>query len=92
MQNVGFNNYLQRLREQLAQNHILTLSWQQLQYVLRIKFQAIADLTPNVRIGESVELDIGYNGKYEITNIKPARKGEGDKPLGLLVISIIRSI
>ena len=92
MQNIGFNSYLQRLQEQLAQNHIWTLSWQQLQYVLRIKFQAIANITPNIHNGDSVELDIVYNGKYKITNIKPSHKGESDKPLGLLVINIIHSI
>lgn len=91
MGNVGFNDYLRRLQAYLAQNKILTLSWQKLQYVLRVKFYAAADIAPNIHSGDSVELDIGYNGRYEITNIKPAHKGEGDKPLGHLLLSIIQS-
>ena len=94
MGNVGFNQYLQRLQAQLANNQIVTVSWQQLQYVLRVKFQAIADIDhmSHIAAGENVELDIGYNGKYEITNIKPARKGEGNKPLGQVVIEIISNL
>ena len=91
MGNVGFNDYLQRLQAYLAQNKILTLSWQQLQYVLRVKFYATADIAPKIHSGDSVEINLGYNGKFAITYISPSRKGEGDKPLGRLVISLIES-
>ena len=94
MGNAGFNQYLQRLQAQLAAKQIVTVSWQQLQYVLRVKFQAVAaiDFTPQIAAGENVEIDIGYNGKYAITYINPARKGEGEKPLGQVVLEVISNL
>ena len=92
MGNAGFNDYLRRLQVYLAQNKILTISWQELQYVLRVKFQAAADIAPNIHGGDSVELDLNYNGRFAITYISPSRKGEGDKPLGRLVLSLIHSL
>ncbi len=92
MGNAGFNDYLRRLQAYLAQNKILTISWQELQYVLRVKFQAAADIAPNIHGGDSVELDLNYNGRFAITYISPSRKGEGDKPLGRLVLSLIHSL
>lgn len=90
--NAGFNSFLQRLQELMAQNNILTLSWQQMPYRLRVKFQAIRDIPPKVHSGDSVEIDFLYNGKWELKNIEPARHGEGSKPLAQVVIALIKNI